>query len=115
MTDWQNVEIAPPSPKHINDPKHWRDRAEAARAKAELMNDAQARETMYHVAEEYDHLERQAEAASKEAARWRGRADSIRVRALQMTSVLSAEAMKQVAEDFEFLAEYAEQPRRLAL
>jgi hypothetical protein len=54
--DWADVEIAPPSSKRIDDPKHWRDRADEARIKAELMLDEQAVETMLRVAEQYDRL-----------------------------------------------------------
>ena len=46
---------------HINDPKHWRDRAEEARAVAELMNDAQSKLAMLEIAKGYEHLAERAE------------------------------------------------------
>jgi hypothetical protein len=55
------VEIAPPSSTRTNDPKHWRDRAEEARIKAELMLDEQDVETMLRVAETYDWLAQKVE------------------------------------------------------
>jgi hypothetical protein len=40
----------------VNDPKHWRDRAAEARAMADLMSDADARQKMLGVADGYDEL-----------------------------------------------------------
>ncbi len=62
--EWQDVDIAQPSPKRLKDPKHWRDRAEEARIKAELMSDEQAVQTMLHVAEQYERLAERAELRS---------------------------------------------------
>ena len=45
----------------INDPEHWRARAEEARTIAEAMRDAQARESMLRVALEYENLAQRAE------------------------------------------------------
>ena len=59
--------ISPPDPRRLNDPKHWRDKAEEARSKAEAMIDADARETMAHVAETYDQLAVHAERESRSA------------------------------------------------
>ena len=59
--------IAPPDPKRLDDPNHWREKAEEARAKAEDMADADARETMEHVAEEYDELADRAERQRRES------------------------------------------------
>ena len=61
MIDWLDAAIAPPSSKRVRDPKHWRDRAEEARIKAELMADEQAIQTMLEVAEQYDRLAEKAE------------------------------------------------------
>jgi hypothetical protein len=55
--------IAPPDPRRINDPEHWRDCAEQARAKAEHMGDPVAIATMVRVAEKYEGLARRAEAS----------------------------------------------------
>jgi hypothetical protein len=62
--DWEELEIAPLSLKWIDNPKRWRDRAEEARIKAELMLDTQAAETMLRVAEQYDRLARKVEIAT---------------------------------------------------
>ena len=40
----------------INDPKHWRDRAEEARAHADEMNDPEAKRQMQEIARGYDRL-----------------------------------------------------------
>jgi hypothetical protein len=40
----------------INDPEHWRSRAEEARAVAEQLSDPQAKGTMLLVAESYDQM-----------------------------------------------------------
>ena len=48
----------------INDPKHWRERAEEARALANQMNDQEARQLMLGIAKDYERLaERAAERA----------------------------------------------------
>jgi hypothetical protein len=62
--EWREVAIAPPSSKRINDPRHWRDRAEEARIKAELMSDKQAVQTMLQVAEQYERLAQKAEVSA---------------------------------------------------
>ena len=46
---------------HINDPKHWRYRAEEARAMAESMTDPVAKQSMLSVAAEYEKLAKRAE------------------------------------------------------
>ena len=53
--------ISPPDPKLIHDPRHWRDRAEEARAMAAAMGDAAAAAQMLRVAEDYEKLARRAE------------------------------------------------------
>jgi hypothetical protein len=45
----------------FNDPKHWRDRAEEARAHAEQMTDRDAKQTMREIAEQYEMLAKRAE------------------------------------------------------
>ena len=54
-----------PMPAHfINDPKHWRDRAEEMRRLATAMADERTRETMLRIAADYDNLARRAEERS---------------------------------------------------
>ena len=48
--------ISPPDPNRLHDPKHWHDKAEQARAKAEEMTDVEAKKKMERVAETYDRL-----------------------------------------------------------
>jgi hypothetical protein len=50
-----------PWPERINDPEHWRRRAEEAHTIAEQMIDRDAIATMLHVAEEYEDLAQKAE------------------------------------------------------
>jgi hypothetical protein len=38
----------------INDPKHWRERAEEARAVADVMNDEKIKKMMLRIAGDYD-------------------------------------------------------------
>ncbi len=45
----------------LQDPKHWRKRADATRAKADLMADTAARQKLLRVAEEYGRLAQRAE------------------------------------------------------
>jgi hypothetical protein len=40
----------------INDPGHWRQRAEEARTIAEQMNEPQSKEAMLRIAKDYEHL-----------------------------------------------------------
>jgi hypothetical protein len=40
----------------INDPKHWRERAEEARAVAGQLTDEKSREAMLRIAKDYDQL-----------------------------------------------------------
>jgi hypothetical protein len=53
----------------INDPRHWRERAEKARAHAEQMSDPEARQTMLEIAEDYEKLARRAEQRLKAAGK----------------------------------------------
>ena len=50
--------ITPPDPAKINDPDHWRERAEQAYAMANAMGDREAREAMLKVAEQYERMMR---------------------------------------------------------
>jgi hypothetical protein len=45
----------------INEPQHWRDRAEEARVLANHLDDSEAKVAMLRIAEEYQHLARRAE------------------------------------------------------
>ena len=49
---------------HINDPKHWRYRAEEARALAEKLTDPEAKQLMLKVAADYEQLAKRAEERS---------------------------------------------------
>jgi hypothetical protein len=49
----------------INDPGHWRQRAEEARSIAEQMNDPQSKEAMLRIARDYEHLAERAERRAK--------------------------------------------------
>jgi hypothetical protein len=52
----------PPLPLSVaNDPEHWRQRAEEARAITELMTDMPSREAMLRIAADYDRLAKRAE------------------------------------------------------
>jgi hypothetical protein len=46
---------------HINDPAHWRQRAEEARVHAEQMTDPESRRMMLNIAEDYEKLAKRAE------------------------------------------------------
>jgi hypothetical protein len=46
---------------HLNDPKHWRERAQEARAMALQMTDRDAEATMLGIADDYEKLARRAE------------------------------------------------------
>jgi hypothetical protein len=54
---------------HINDPKHWRSRAEEARAMAESLTDPEAKQLMLNVAADYEKLAKRAEERSAGVAR----------------------------------------------
>jgi hypothetical protein len=49
---------------HINDPKHWRYRAEEAVAMAESLTDPEAKQLMLNVAADYEKLAKRAEERS---------------------------------------------------
>jgi len=51
----------------INDPKHWRSRAEKMRTTAEDVKDPRVKTTMLRIADDYDKLARRA----AERSQWR--------------------------------------------
>jgi hypothetical protein len=59
--------IAPPSSNSLNDPQHWRDRADQARAMAVQMTDVEAIAAMLGVAGDYELLAKQAEERLRES------------------------------------------------
>ncbi len=53
------------SASFINDPKHWRERAEQARILADQMNDPQSKQAMLRIAADYERLAERAEERAK--------------------------------------------------
>lgn len=53
----------------INDPKHWRERAEEARTVADQTNDEGSRRSMLRIAKDYEELAKRAERRLKEAGK----------------------------------------------
>ena len=49
----------------INDPDHWRGRAEEARTLADTMSDEVSKRMMLKIAEDYEHLAKRAEERAK--------------------------------------------------
>jgi hypothetical protein len=58
-----------PQAHYINDPGHWRDRAEEMRALAQDVKDEAARQTMLRLAQDYDRLAARAEQRSDGSTR----------------------------------------------
>jgi hypothetical protein len=46
----------------LNDPKHWRDRAEEARTRADQLDDPQSKSAMLRIAHDYELLAERADA-----------------------------------------------------
>jgi molecular chaperone GrpE (heat shock protein) len=53
----------------INDPKHWRERAEEARTVAEEIKDETSKRSMLRIAKDYEELARRAERRLKDAGK----------------------------------------------
>jgi hypothetical protein len=51
-----------PNRSFLNDPGHWRDRAEEARTRADQLDDPQSKSAMLRIADDYELLAERAEA-----------------------------------------------------
>jgi hypothetical protein len=52
-------------PSYINDPEHWRKRAEEMRSLADDINDEKTKQTMLRIAADYERLAERAEERAK--------------------------------------------------
>ena len=51
-----------PNRSFLNDPRHWRDRADEARTRADQLDDPQSKGAMLRIADDYELLAERAEA-----------------------------------------------------
>ena len=93
--------------------REWRDRAAEARARAEEMRDAEAKDVMRSIAASYDRLTEMAEGAyslreEKEVEAWRVRAAAYRRMAETAKDVERERKLLALASDYEARAESIE-------